>query len=102
MNASIYTTLPEAIIAGEAFLASVPDLGFIFETNAKGGLDTPPHRDSAQALIKIMDDACGGFSLSSVNEAFGQIQTSAVQSGRTVLHYKKGGTFFTEISPVRN
>jgi hypothetical protein len=100
--AVIYTNLDLAIEAGEKFLSSAPDLSFIFETNATGGLDIFPAREGAKQLVDKMNDACGGFSFSSINEAMPQIEQLAIEMGRSVSRYKQGDLYFTEISPTRN
>lgn len=100
---SIYSKNPDAIRAGELVLQQLPDMRFQFRTNADGGLTLDKYpTGTAKALLDAMDSACGGFSASSVNEAFSAIQMSAKEMGRTVSSYKDKENYFTEISPVRN
>ncbi len=103
MTESIYKGMSAAVAAGETFLASAPDLRFLFQTNAKGGLDYGLTQSaSAKELINVIDDACGGLSQSSANEAFVHVKEAAIQAGRIISHYKRDGAYFTEISPVMN
>ena len=89
-----------AVKAGSAYLKANDNLGFVFNTNSKGGLDTPVQPPTGEVLIKIMDRVSGGFSISSANLAFGQLIDAAIESGRRVVRYKNGEQHITEISPL--
>ena len=98
---SNFALMDKALVAGESFLVGAPKLAYIFKTNASGGLDELPEKDThAYNLVECIAFACGGINLSFLNEALPQLELAAIDMGRDVTRRKKDNEYFTIISAI--
>ena len=98
---SIYPKMEMALDMVEAFMVGGPKLSFIFETNASGGVDKWPEKNSdAHSLVNTLDTGFGGLSPDAFNEALPEIENRAVEMGREVTRAKRDGKYYTTISPI--
>ena len=97
---TIYGGMRDAYLAASQYMADHPDTGFVFQIGARNGeVSNVAQTQSAADLLKVMDDAIGGFSVSSVFEAVRGMEAIALEHERTATKHKKHGDVFVTISP---
>lgn len=90
-----------ALVNGEAFLYGTPTISYIFQTNASGGIEEYPSKDTAAYdLLESVATACEGMSIDFFNDLLPDIETIAIEMGRNVSRGKEADEYFTTISPM--
>ena len=85
----------DSVDAAVEHIKNSPDARFEFNTNAEGGLDLSLTQHSASVKTLFQAMRADHHSISSINEAFGEIQQQAIEMQRPVTRAKIGGDHYT-------